>query len=465
MSNHEAGALARRRGAGKSDRGDPKSVRLPGVLLDLSTVALCLLFWAVFKYQISPAFSYGGLIYRPPNIVFFTFAVVMAVLVIRSAPRYITQAGELTLVALVYMVGIPAIILPNIILIEDERTSFGLASVAAAAFVSLNLFYKAARPYLATRQGVDKSLRSHMRLSPIVVGVLLVFTAATFIMLHMSVGITFAAETFGDLYDARSMSSEAIATSGPLLGYALAIQYKAINPALIVLGFVDKRYRFLILIGVIGQYIGYTTSNQKQSLFSIAVIIALAVALRSVRGIALHAVSAAVLLLCAVASLADLLQKKIFWSEVIVDRFFFWPGFLPSQFHATFQERPFNLWSDAFMKLWIPDQSPGWTPETLVGLGLTGNTGVNANSSFLGNGYANLGFTGVLIEGIVLFAILIVLSWAARGLPPRVSFPLCVMPAVSLANGSPWTAILSGGVLVVILLLVAIAKTSTVGES
>ncbi|TQL48625.1 glycosyl transferase family 1 [Homoserinimonas aerilata] len=410
----------------------------------LTAVAICTAFVIVFKFQIAPTFSYGGIVYREPNYIFLglSFALVWALLLILG-PGSLRGSRILTAI-LVYLLGIPALIIPNIIDIEDRTTSFGLVFFFFCCFAAIILGVR-----VIPRFNLPKIRTPEWS----IVGLLLVFTVATFSLLQYYVGVSWWANSVTDIYDDRAGYSEMIRNAPEYMGYLIAIQTKVIGPVLLLIGLASRRWRPLIAIAVLSQYLIFATTLAKQSLFSIFAIVAAYLIFRLVRNADQRVIAFVVLLMTIATSVIDWARGRVYFTEIVIDRFFFWPGFLPMQYHKTFESRPFNFWSDSVLQGFVPDQSPGEVAELLVGHGLTGNDGVFANASFLGNGYANMGLAGILVEAAVLVAILYGVGLAAQRFPLWVTAPLMVMPAVALSNGSPFTAILSGGILPLIVLM------------
>lgn len=431
----------------------PVEVKFETAIILLATIGFTLVLYYSFELAISPTFSYGGEVFHLTSIANLLTAIFLALVLALTCPRTITGSGDFIIDILVYMLGIPAVLMPTIMAIRGLRQPLEMSLIAFLSFLLLLVGYNLLRrrePRPAIAQVDTATVHAGLIL------VLLTITILTYAMLQVFVGITLKPTSFGDLYSARSDSSALVRAAGPVLSYAIPIQLKAVNPALIAIGATKRKYILLAAVGVIGEYIGYTTLNQKQSLFAAGAIVVIAVALRRRRSLSQAAVAIGAVTVCLVSSALDTMTHRVFWTEVITDRLFMWPGFLPGEYFATFQVAPFNLWSDSLLRMFIPNQLPGWTPETLVGAHLTGNTGVFANASFLGDGYANLGLAGILLEGLVVLAILLTFQRYGRAIPLNITLPLCVMPAISLANGSAFTALVSGGVLPTLLIFRAI---------
>lgn len=447
-------ALRPREGRWTLERGGWNSTWGPAVFAAL----LVALFIAIFRWQISPNFGYGGIRYRDPDWWYVAFGLMMVWAQVHVLGRKIRDAGDLVLGLVVYMVGIPAAIIPQIIDIESTDRSFVLSVVYFFVTIGVIQTYRGLRRI----RPASRSLGSlNRRYGPIGLA-LVMFTVITLLLLHQAVGLSVTPASFADVYELRAEYSAEFAGSSSILGYIVALQIKAVSPALIAIGLSRSDRIPLALVGMVAQYILFATTVQKQALFSIIAVVGLSVLLRSVRSFDFRALGIAILGLCLASSLLDVASRRTYWTEIIVDRFFFWPGFLPVQYYETFKDRQDGLWSDAFLSTWIRDRTgAGWTPETLAGFDLTGSATVNANASFLADGFANMAYAGILLEAAVLVLALLLLSRAAKDVPQAIALPICVMPAVSLANGSPITAFLSGGVLGVLVIFVWLGKSPT----
>lgn len=401
----------------------------------LAAIAVCTAFVLVFQFQIAPAFAYGGIVYREPNYLFLVLSVVFVWLLLVALGPGSLRGSRVLLALLVYTLGIPALIIPNIIDIADRNTSFGLVSFYFACFLAVVIAIRAAPRIKVPRVRARES---------VIVLFLLLFTAVTFLLLQHYVGLEWRLVGFSDVYGSRADYSTKIRESPAFLGYLIAIQMKAIGPLMLLIGIGSRRWRALAAVALASNYLLFTTTFAKQSLFAVFAVVGAYFLFRLMRRVDHRAIALAVFSVTVAASAIDWMTQRIFWTEIIVDRFFFWPGFLPVQYYETFQSRPYNLWSES---------PAGGAPELLVGKDLTGNADVFANASFLGDGYANMGLGGIVVEAAVLVVILYAVGCAAHRFPLWVIAPLMVMPTVALTNGSPLTAIVSGGLLPLVVLL------------
>ena len=421
----------------------------------LLAVLISMAFVAVFRFQIAPAFAYGGIRFRAPSPVYLGISIAYAWVLILTLGQGSLRGARVLTAILVYLLGIPALIIPNIIEIQDRTRSFELVTFY---FICLALIV------IALRALPDVELPEARVPDWLPIALLLLFTIAAFWAIGTTVGIGWRPVGFREVYGARQTYSSRVAHAPTIVGYLIAIQMKAVGPILLVVGLASRRWRGLIVVAVTSQYLLFATTFAKQSLFFVFAAVLAYLLFRLARNADQRVVASVVLLVTLGTSLLDRVLGKVYWTEIVVDRFFFWPGFLPVQYEKTFQSRPYNLWSDSFLSHVVADRSPGTTPELLVGQGLTGKTGVFANTSFLGDGYANLGLAGILIEAAVVVGIIYAAGLVLRRFPLWVTAPLMVMPAVSLSNGSPFTAILSGALLPLIFFMWMVPTRLLVGD-
>jgi len=111
---------------------------------------------------------------------------------------------------------------------------------------------------------------------------------------------------------------------------------------------------------------------------------------------------------------------------------------------ALFTDQEKTHWSYSFLSPFL-DNPYDRLPAEMVGTATSGDTATFANASYLGDGYANLGYAGVFLEAFVLLVLLVLVNRATAGLPLAVSTSLIIAPSMILANVSPLTTVLSGG--------------------
>lgn len=226
----------------------------------LASISICTAFSLVFRFQIAPVFAYGGIRYRDPNLafLFLSFALAWA-LILTLGPGPLRGSRILT-AALVYLVGIPALIIPNLIDIQSRETSFGLVVFYFLCLASVAGGSRAIPQFELPRVHIPEWA---------VVAFLTLFTIATLWLLQRYVGVNWRAVNFRDIYGARDGYSERISRAPALLGYLIAIQMKAVGPILLLMGMASRRWRPLTVVASVSQYLLFATTFAKQSLLSL----------------------------------------------------------------------------------------------------------------------------------------------------------------------------------------------------
>lgn len=423
-------------------------------------MSLSILFVVIFRYQIAPVYAYGGLVWRDPEPAFVLAGAIMSWALVQALGDRVDGPADLLRAIVVYFLGIPVVTIPNVIDIADRSTSFLLSIADFLAVLGVLTIVR----MLATEREdqtaavswektvvASRPLRARLDL---LIGILVAVSALTTVMVQSAYGIKLTPPSFDTMYELRSVYGESLARLAPASIYLVTFQMMAIYPSLLVLGTAIARYRWVLLVAGAGEYTLYCTTTLKQALYGLVLIVAMSLWLRRHR-LTPAKLGSGMVLACATAMLADFAIGRTSLTNLFVSRSFFWPGFLPVQYYESFRDREWNAWNGSFFG---GNNTSSQLPSYIAGRDLTGAEGVNANASFLADGMANLGFAGVILEGIVLVGLVVLLSKSARSLPLYVSLPLCVFPGIALTNNSPISSILSGGVAGAILVLLSLPR-------
>ncbi len=88
-----------------------------------------------------------------------------------------------------------------------------------------------------------------------------------------------------------------------------------------------------------------------------------------------------------------------------------------------------------------------------MGYFLSGSHDNNANVNLFGDGYENARYVGIALECLLLVLLLLVLDRASRGLRARLVLPIVLGPAFELTNSNVFTAMLTQGFILTIVVL------------
>ena len=101
----------------------------------------------------------------------------------------------------------------------------------------------------------------------------------------------------------------------------------------------------------------------------------------------------------------------------------------------------------------------------IVGLLYMGDPRTSANVSPFGHGYLSEGYLGIYIEALVLGLLLWAIDQASDGLSAQVQALMVVMPAIVVASASIFTALLTHGLLALVVALALCPRDGWEGRS
>lgn len=251
-----------------------------------------------------------------------------------------------------------------------------------------------------------------------------------------------------DVYSQRSSWAES-RSKLPAIGYLLNTMCYVMIPLVVVLG-LHRKSISLTLLGIGLQVFVYMQTGFKTFLFGIFVVALLAVLInRKFLGM-LIPTALGVGVVC--ASLLDSFTKVPIFNSFFVRRFLATPGQLYTSYVSFFSGHKYVLLSDSVLGSWVP-YPYNLSLGHLIGQWERPGAGGNANVNFLGDGFAQGGWVGLFLAGVVFALLLIVVDIASEGLPYSVGGMIFFMPCVVLSNSSILTAMLTHGLVAAILML------------
>ena len=278
----------------------------------------------------------------------------------------------------------------------------------------------------------------------------------TFLLLSIVVveyGLTDGLTSFESMYQVRAEVEIAAASSSPIAAYSSGFVLKILAPALTGLGILWRRYAFTTM-GVAAFYVDYLTQPSKLAVFLAVLTAVTAVYLRaSRREFRASTVAWFVALMTITVSLLFPQPGNIVFATTVY-RTIYVPLEVGLMWMRHFSQNPLGLFADA-----LPFISNGYELSLPKLISVTYGSGQgNINAHLWVDGYANMGFWGVVIVSALLGITLIAVNVAARGRDMRASMLILLGPSVSLTNGSMFTSLLSGGLALAILLVALLPR-------
>lgn len=410
----------------------------------LATLAYSGVLLISYRQRVSPLFAYEGLTYRTPDPVHLGMAVGLVTLTAATLPRSLTRGSDYLQWMLFVIATAPAILLAQVMtaLSVGDAMRLGVGLAAGTTFVRLGA---AIAPDLSRlRPGPELNNRAWL--------VLLGYSAGLYAYLFMTTGIPTTWVDFADVYDVRS--EFITATGGTLLGYLLPIQYNVVNPILIARGWFAQTWT-LFWIGVIGQVVIYLEQGQKGVLLSVAAMLGIIWMCRGGRALTGARLLTAAGAVALVALILDAIVGSFWWTSLVVRRFLVVPGALTVGYVSVFQ-----TWPKAHFYQFGIGESPYGSdgPSYIVGREFLGYPHGNANVNLWGNGYMNAGYLGMFVMAVLFVLLLWVIDAATDGLPAPVVGAILLRMAIVLASANLATAMLSHGLLALIVFCVFLPR-------
>ena len=297
--------------------------------------------------------------------------------------------------------------------------------------------------------------RGFLRTSTLITLVLLAVIVATFQIR--------SAATLDNMYEIRAETEVAAGSSSPLAVYSLAVVGKVLAPMLTGLGVLWRKPTYAAF-GLVAFAVLYLVDPSKTLVILPLLSISIAVYGR-LKSRSPRASTIAFFLIAMVVAVSLLFPQpgnQVFAATVY--RTLFVPVEVGLMWISHFSASPPGLFADAF-----PFISSSYSVSLPKYVSLTYGSGQgNINAELWVDGWANLTFWGVLLVSLVLGIVLSAINAAADGRDPRACVLVILGPTVGLTNGSLFTSLLSGGLVMsmfFILLLPRGGKSRNLRES
>ena len=281
---------------------------------------------------------------------------------------------------------------------------FNIVLMPATIFIfATDLSFEAFSYYLmlyiypvVQRLPLRKTLKAASVLSDnFIIFISLTLAAVIFLSVPPSASVFGIADVAG-LYDIRMSSRDQLAEASPVVAYSYMLTLKVLAPILLSYG-LFKRNRVMVSGALIIFVLGFLVSAHKSIILTPLAIIALYYGVKNSLNIKFWLFSG-VLALSILAYLSVGPMQLVF-GEILLRRLILVPGMLTETYFSYFSADNFNYFNSLTSKL------TGETHKSIafiIGENLYGNPDSSANANFVASGYAELGFTGVVLYSIII---------------------------------------------------------------
>lgn len=410
----------------------------------LASLSCAVLAWILLWIDGSPQvdwYAYTGIGQDTATLSHWMTSVVGSALIGALLPSSQRLPGALAVWPLAVLVAIPALVLTPL---QDPNWWTGVAVPMVGLLTLLVTF----RPYLKISSRPRLNRSSFLLL---LTGFVVVMTAL--VVAFYGIAGNFA--TLENMYQVRA-EFESRSIQGPaVVSYASAWLVNVFAPALTGLGVLWRRYVYT-LVGVGSLVLHYLAVPSKLVVLLPIVAILVAVFLRNrmrLFGPAPVAIGLGALILVVTRFFREP-GNDIF--AILVYRTVYVPLDVGLMWITYFSQHPWGYFADA-----IPVQESAYGVSLPKLMAQQYGAGVgNYNANLWADGYANLGFMGVLIASTLIGLVLSFINALATTRDSRACVLILLGPSVALLNNAAFTSLLSAGIGVAVLLIFLLPGTS-----
>ncbi|HJU84397.1 MAG TPA: hypothetical protein VJ600_09305 [Holophagaceae bacterium] len=424
------------------------------ILLMLGVALYAGLFLFTYQQWLSPVFGYLGFTYSEPQAIYLALAWVLCLAPCLWMPIDITRPSMLVYWILYLVVYVPTMFVPFLVRLRPPEEVSALVATLALGNYILGLSYRLPLLRLSNRQIPPRLFWILLAISTslMIFAVVLVFRGK----MHLV--------SMEDIYGQRA-EAKAIAKGG-FIGYPMSLLQGMIAPFFMTFGLVKRKY-WLYGVGVAIQVLIYACLASKSALASVIFSVAFYLLLRlSQRGFGLTLSWSLAGLMGGLAiatsgkasTIAGLVSKL---ASVVLLRTIGIPGLLAAQYQSFFTNHPLTYLSHVNVVNWFItypyDQSLGVT----VGYYFSGDVDLNANANmWMTDGVAAFGLPGILFVSVLCALIFWMVDSASQRHSVLFGASTLTFAALSLANVSLFTALISGGLFPLMVMLMVMPSVT-----
>lgn len=421
------------------------------LLLVVGIVSYVALFNSLYISWLAPTFSYMGMTYTKPASILTFLGWGFALLPAIWMPIHLRRVSQLPYWFLYLLVYIPSLFAPSYMALESRHDLLVLMLCLLGGFGIISVTYLL-RPVVPVRIELSR------RLFWLLIATITVLLDGWVVWVYHSrmhlVG-------FNDVYDLRWAAAEAGRGTG--VDYATMLLSSVINPLYMAFGLFSRR-KSLVLLGFLQQLMIYSCEGSKAVILSLAVIAAVYFATgRTGRLFSLRLLGGIVVLLLILAVVSwrgaenPVLEFVLFllFARTVANA-----GYTTGIYANFFHSHPLTHLSSVHGVGLFVHYPYGDPLGIVLGVYEMGNSQLDINAHlWASDGIAAFGPVGILLISLLCLLVFWILDCSA--IKHNVIFASLVVAfiTINLANVSLFTTLFSGGLALVILLLVVMPET------
>jgi len=295
---------------------------------------------------------------------------------------------------------------------------------------------------------------------PVMLWSLLIISAVYISSIILLGGIRFFNLNLLKVYEFRSIAAQNLPG---LYAYLSPMVSKALLPFLLLLA-IYRRNVLVAVLAIFGSVMIFGLTNHKAPLFYPFFVLGVYAILSLKRKkIELLLIG---YIFCILVSISDLLfsGSEILIGLLFLYRVFFIPSHINYAFYDFFSDHPHTLWSESKITFGLVEYPYDFDSQHLIGYHYFNSELIGANTGWLGSGYMQFGFTGMLIYAVAVGLLISGVDTLAQRRELAISGAIVFIPLFELFLSSDLlTALLTHGLILVLFLAWSCQLPSRIG--
>lgn len=388
---------------------------------------------AVYQLVIAPRFDYLAFVnLRPDPLVIIVSGLTCGVLGL-LLPQNVSRPSDLGRILVFFFITVPAVMIPPHLSGEWEGTVIEAQMYGIVAFLVLTALLSA----LSNVEVPTLRLPNDLTLW-LLIGVGLLCVLA----LGSSYGFSIQIHSLTTVYDQREVYSEGGGGSG-IVGIAVGLLQNVLAPIFVVIG-LHRRSWLIFSFGFFFLLYIYTITGLKSALIGIVFVIGVYAIAHAAKSAGFtKAWSKAAVVFVTVSWLTASTPGLSVVIDLVVRRILVMQGMLTYNYVEVFKDEDPTYFSHTILGTFAQRPFEGRPPE-IVGDLLFGRS-VNANSSFVADGYVSGKLLGILVATVVIALFFALLDALTRDLDTPVALAVTSMAIYITTQSGVITALLNHG--------------------
>ncbi|ABF42309.1 hypothetical protein Acid345_3308 [Candidatus Koribacter versatilis Ellin345] len=409
----------------------------------VASAAYIFLLMLMYRTVIAPDFYYMGLWYVPLHGLSFLVTYTCAMLPACWMPLRMRRPSQLSYWVLYFIMFIPAITIPAhaLEIHLSDLVPFQLALTMGFFLAGMGQWFR-----LITFPS--------FRISPTTFWIVfwLVFLAGYGYIINSThanfVNGMSAFALGGNEYDLRGVYKK-YGESDRLLQYIVDSEASALNTFLVGYGIVRQRW-VLSVIGILGELFLFTVTGFRSVLFSTLLLLFVFFQLKRLhRSFALFPISFSAVIIG--SRIMDKVAHTASVSSLFLRRLVLEPGLICGWYFEYFNANPKDFFSHSPILKSFTRSVYALPPANQIAAVYFGKPEVSANGNLFADGFAQIGFSGILFFGTALAIYYWVYDCVAKDRDWKIGALMLSVPSITLSNTAFFTALVSHGLILAIL--------------